>query len=119
MQGRNHEIWFNGPGAVEIRSSEIPCPGPGEVLIRTRATLISAGTELALLRGPVFSGSAWSDFARFPRRVGYSNVGEVFAVGVGVADSLKGALVASRGCHAAWVLRDAADIRLVPLAVSA
>jgi threonine dehydrogenase-like Zn-dependent dehydrogenase len=119
MQQGNYEVWFSGPGSVEIRSSGIPYPKPGEVLIRTHATLISAGTELALLREPAATGSAWSDFARFPRSVGYSNVGEVARLGAGVTESLEGALVASRGSHAAWVVRDATDIRLVPLGVSA
>jgi threonine dehydrogenase-like Zn-dependent dehydrogenase len=118
MRDCNHGIWFADLGKVEIRSGDIPSPGPGQALIRTRKTLISSGTEIALLHHPASAGSAWSDFARFPRPVGYSNVGDVVRVGAGVEPSLTGALVASRGSHAAWVVRDVTDLRLLPRGVS-
>src|SRR5437879_898797 len=103
MTPDNRAICFSGVGLIEIRRSEIPVPGPGQVLIRTLKTLISAGTELTLLHPPAHAGGAWSGFAQFPRPVGYSNVGQVVQIGAKASPRLKGALVASRGCHAAWV----------------
>src|SRR4051794_19810359 len=43
--------------------AEVPCPaaGPGEVLIRTRCTLISAGTERMLVE---FGKAGWLEKAR-------------------------------------------------------
>src|ERR1700732_5215894 len=48
-------------GVVEV--PDVPCPAPrrGEVLIRTRATLISSGTERMLLE---FGKANWIDKAR-------------------------------------------------------
>ncbi len=63
--------------------------------------------------------SAWAEFAKFPRMSGYSNVGEVADVGSAADRSWIGARAVSRGAHAAWVVRDIADLRRVPSEVSA
>ena len=56
---------------VEIQEYAVEEPGPGEVLIETVCTLISAGTELG-----------WRDIAGDRDYTpGYSNVGRVIAVG--------------------------------------
>jgi 2-desacetyl-2-hydroxyethyl bacteriochlorophyllide A dehydrogenase len=56
---------------VELREYPVEAPGPGEVLIKTERTLISAGTELG-----------WRDIAGDREYTpGYSNVGTVIAVG--------------------------------------
>jgi threonine dehydrogenase-like Zn-dependent dehydrogenase len=115
----NPAVWFAGVGRAEIRSGAIPSPGRGEALIRSLRTLISGGTELALLAGPPRAGGAWADFVRFPRTVGYSNVGEVVDVGAEVDRSWVGRRVASRGNHAAWIVRELADLRPVPHDVTA
>jgi len=113
----NPGVWLAGTGRVEIRPGEIPSPGAGQALIRTHKTLISAGTELAMLDGR--AGTAWAEFGKFPRMCGYSNVGEVVEVGSAADRARIGTRVASRGSHAAWVVRDIADLRRVPTTVSA
>jgi 2-desacetyl-2-hydroxyethyl bacteriochlorophyllide A dehydrogenase len=118
MPDRNPSVWFAAPGKVEVRWSEIPEPGSGEVLIRTRRTLISNGTELTLYDDRSRAGSAWSEFARFPRRVGYSNAGEVIEVGSGVDREWIGKRVACRGNHAGWIVTAATDLRPIPDSVS-
>jgi threonine dehydrogenase-like Zn-dependent dehydrogenase len=114
----NPGVWLAAAGRPEIRSGKIPAPGPGEVLIRSHKTLISAGTELAMLEGRPGSGSAWSEFAKYPRTCGYSNAGEVADVGADVDRAWIGTRVVSRGSHAAWVVREIADLRRVPPNVS-
>jgi 2-desacetyl-2-hydroxyethyl bacteriochlorophyllide A dehydrogenase len=88
-------VWFTGPGAVELRQSEVPEPRPGEVLVQAELSAISAGTELLVLRGlvppelepdlPTVEGSF-----SFPLKFGYACVGRVLAVGPGVSRTLDG-----------------------------
>ena len=77
-------FWITGREAGEIRSSRLPQPAAGEVLVRTLRTGISRGTESlvfhnrvpasqhALMRAPFMEG----DFP-FPVKYGYCNVGVV------------------------------------------
>src|SRR5262249_38406569 len=102
------------PRRVEVRESAIPAPDEGEVLIRSRRSLISGGTELAIFEHDPATGRAWSEFAHFPRRMGYSNAGVVADTGAGVPREWVGKRVVSRGCHAAWVTRPVGDLRVIP-----
>lgn len=79
----DRELWFVGPGEVEIRVGQ-PAPplGDGQVLVRGLYSGISQGTEMLLYRGEgpqdfdpsLFDGDTTS---LYPRRYGYSWVGEV------------------------------------------
>ena len=120
-------------GSGELMLAEVPCPEvrAGHVLIQTRKSLISAGTERMLLE---FGKANWIDRARQqpdkvkmvldkvkadgllptieavrskldePIPLGYCNVGEVIAVGDGVDGIDVGDRVASNGAHAELVL---------------
>ena len=66
---------------VEIRTIEMPPPGPGQVQIRTHVSTISAGTEGWALRD-LFT---WAP-TPFPCVPGYQRVGTIVAVGPDVAD---------------------------------
>ena len=41
-------VWFAAPRRAEVRSETVQAPGPSEVLVRSRVSLISAGTELVV-----------------------------------------------------------------------
>ena len=113
----------------EIEMAEVPCPqaAPGQLLIRTRASLVSRGTERMLLE---FGAAGWLGKARQqPERVrqvwesiqsegliptveavrakldrplplGYCNVGVVLDAGEGVAGWKPGDRAVSSGPHA-------------------
>ncbi len=116
----------------ETTLTEVPAPMPvgGQVLIRTRASLISAGTEKMLVEfgkaGLLAKAKAQPDkvkqvldkiktdgllptleavFNRLgePLPLGYCNVGEVVEVGPGVTEFQPGDRVASNGPHAEMV----------------
>jgi threonine dehydrogenase-like Zn-dependent dehydrogenase len=77
-------FWIAAPGRGEIRSEPLAPPGPGEVLIRTRYTGISRGTETLVFRGEVPVSEYERMRAPFqagefpaPVKYGYINVGEV------------------------------------------
>lgn len=77
-------FWVTGPGSGELRREPLPEPTADEVLVRTRWTGISRGTEGLVLRGEVpesehermrapFQAGAFP----FPVKYGYLNVGVV------------------------------------------
>jgi threonine dehydrogenase-like Zn-dependent dehydrogenase len=77
-------FWLREPGAGEIRTVPLPDPGPGEVLVRTRFSAISRGTETLVFRGEVPPGQYGTMRAPFqegdfpaPVKYGYLNVGVV------------------------------------------
>ena len=77
-------FWVTAPGHGEIRAHRLRPPGPGELLIRTRRSAISRGTESLVFRGEV-PQSEWRRMrcpfqeGEFPAPVkyGYSAVGIV------------------------------------------
>lgn len=103
---------------VECREVALAAPGTGEVLIESRCSAISAGTEAMIFNGAFpkdtpLDGSIESlkgGFA-YPFSYGYALVGEVSATGPGVEEGLIGktvfafhphqdrAVVPLSGCH--------------------
>jgi predicted dehydrogenase/threonine dehydrogenase-like Zn-dependent dehydrogenase len=131
----------------ETRLADIPCPrpGPGQLLIRTTRSLVSAGTERMLVD---FGRASLLDKARqqpdkvrqvldkvrtdgfgptfeavrakldTPMPLGYCNVGRVVEVGPGVDGWRVGERVASNGRHAEMVTVPVNLCAKIPEAVS-
>jgi threonine dehydrogenase-like Zn-dependent dehydrogenase len=77
-------FWVREPGVGEIRPATLPDPGPGDVLVRTRYSGISRGTETLVFRGGVPASQYAAMRAPFqegdfpgPVKYGYLNVGVV------------------------------------------
>jgi L-iditol 2-dehydrogenase len=118
MQARR--VVAYAPRTLEWEIIDLPdTPPPGKLLIATRATLISTGTELANWTGITADrkgmGPDWRDK---PLRLGYSLVGTVLAVGAGVQGWSPGTRVSGAGSHASAVVLDAARCVAVPDEVS-
>nr|WP_306214459.1 dehydrogenase [Actinoplanes sp. RD1] len=82
MQGE--AFWVAEPGRGELRTAEVPEPGPGEVLVRTLHSGVSRGTETLVFRGGVPASQHDVMRAPFqegdfpgPVKYGYLNVGVV------------------------------------------
>ncbi|MCY4019174.1 MAG: zinc-binding alcohol dehydrogenase [Chloroflexi bacterium] len=86
------------PGAIRLEPDELPAPAPDEVLLRTTKTLISPGTERAIMLN--LPGLA----VQYPKSVGYSHVGEIVQVGAQVRSLKIGDRVASKSRHASHAL---------------
>src|SRR5216683_2209340 len=65
-------------GKIRIESFELPRPGPRDILVRTRLTQVSAGTEVNAIRARR-SRAPLGEVADLP--LGYTSVGTVEAVG--------------------------------------
>jgi 2-desacetyl-2-hydroxyethyl bacteriochlorophyllide A dehydrogenase len=114
----NRAVVFTGPKEVIIQDEPMPVPGTDQVLVQTWRTLISTGTELTILSGEFPSDSAWWEYAKFPFRPGYNNVGVVVETGANVDSNLVGRTICSYAPHCAYHAFNPADSYLVPDGVS-
>lgn len=94
---KTHSLYFVAPGRVEIREQELPVLQAGQVLVRTRLSAISPGTEMLIYHG-IFPKTLPVDaclpgltgrFA-YPLRYGYAAVGEVSEIGPDVPPEWSG-----------------------------
>ncbi len=116
-----HTLYFTAPGQVEVRPETCPAPGPAQVLVRTRLSAISPGTEMLLYRGqfprdlpldaslPALRG----DF-RYPLAYGYACVGQVVEIGAETPDEWRGRRVFAFHPHASCFLARPADLLPLP-----
>lgn len=81
-------VLFAAPGEVVVQTEPIPHPQPGEVLVQTLVSAISAGTELLFLHGQVPADMevdsaipALHGVVRYPLHYGYACVGRVLEAG--------------------------------------
>ena len=116
---------FVGPRRVEIQNEEVSGPGPGRVLVRTRLSAISAGTELLVYRGEAPSEMAADESIAalrgglsFPLRYGYAAVGDVAQVGEGVGADLTGRRVFAFNPHESLFEAEPESLMEIPEGVS-
>jgi len=71
---------------AELQTETLAAPGPDEILVRTRYTAVSPGTEMALyMMTHVGFPDPNNKYAKYPHRGGYLNVGIVEAAGKNLA----------------------------------
>lgn len=104
MPQANPTVVFTAPRKVAIEERDCPTPRTGEVLVQTRRSLVSIGTELTILSGDFPPGSMWAEYAVFPFLPGYCNVGKVVEVGPGVEEGWIGRRVATNTPHSQFVV---------------
>src|SRR4051794_14493786 len=107
-------VVFPARDRVELEEVELPPGGANQVMLRTRWSLVSSGTELIVLRGRFESGTHWEGYGRLPFHPGYSAVGQILATGADVSDLAVGDMVAARVGHASHHVTDALGCARVP-----
>jgi len=122
---KRHNLVVSAPGRVELVREELPDLPEGGLLLRTRMTGLSAGTELAYVKGDHPGLSSHLDpelglfvpgdtTAGYPvRRLGYMEVAEVAATRT--AAFTVGELVAAPYGHATAHVADPVREHVVPL----
>ncbi|MCO6453189.1 MAG: zinc-binding alcohol dehydrogenase [Caldilineales bacterium] len=118
---KRQSLWFLAPGQVEIREESLPSPRPGQVLVRTLVSAISAGTEMLVYRGQTPGGmaadvsiAALSGSLDFPLKYGYACVGRVEDVAGGSQAGWDGRLVFAFNPHETRFWVDPADLLTLP-----
>ena len=95
------------PGHIELQEDQIDeTLKPGEALVQTEYSVVSAGTEGAGFTGLV-KQMPFGEAGQYPRSTGYGHLGQVLAVGDGVTACKKGDRVLSFSRHASVVKADA------------
>src|SRR5262245_61905746 len=108
-------LWITAPYTVELQEHDLPDrPGPGQALLETERTLVSAGTELAIVMGTHIGFTTGAAWPRYPMALGYTAVGRVSAVGDGVERVRVGQRVLAATPHASHALAQAATLEPVP-----
>ena len=118
-------VTFVAPRRVEVQHEELSGPGPGRVLVQTRVSAISAGTELLVYRGQAPSEMAADESIAalegsltFPLRFGYSAVGDVIETGKGADGHLRGRRVFAFNPHASLFEVEPEALMDIPKGVS-
>ena len=115
MQGQR--VVFTGTRQAAWEAFAVPDrPGPHEVLVRTRWSAVSAGTETAVYAG-THSGfrTPGAAYPRYPFYPGYSATGTVVAVGDAVRGLAPGQGVFLPGGHSSHLLWDTREPQFAPL----
>lgn len=114
-------VCFTGPRAVHVREEPAPTPGRGEVLVATRVSAISAGTELLAYRGLLPAGQpldatlpALAGDTSYPLRYGYAAVGRVCELGEAVDAAWLGRMVFAFHPHASAFSIAASELIALP-----
>lgn len=119
-------LFFSAPLRVDVREEEIPEPGPGQVVVETHLSGISAGSELLVYRGeapedmdvdrtiPALSGRRLA----FPLKYGYSAVGRVILLGPEVNESWLECLAFSFQPHQSHFVARTTDLFPLPEGVT-
>jgi 2-desacetyl-2-hydroxyethyl bacteriochlorophyllide A dehydrogenase len=120
--GGRSVLYFTDRRRVEVRDESLEPPGPGQALVRSELSALSAGTELLAFRGelprdlPVdetLAALAEGTF-RYPFRYGYASVGRVVAAGSDVAGEWIGRRVFAFQPHASAFVAPLDDLAPVP-----
>ena len=97
---RANALYHVAERRVECRELTLAAPGAGEVLIESRCSAISPGTETMIFSGafprgaPLDAGiESLTGRFEYPFRYGYALVGQVAAVGPGVSEEYRGTLL--------------------------
>jgi 2-desacetyl-2-hydroxyethyl bacteriochlorophyllide A dehydrogenase len=99
---RIEAITYTGVNQIEVREYALGEVGSSDIVVKTRYSMVSSGTELRVL------GGQYGAKDRYPLIPGYSSVGEVVQVGAEVAGFRVGDLVSCRnpnpvpGVNAMW-----------------
>lgn len=125
MTIRASQLWFTAPHCVDVKAITLPEPAPGQVLVKTVCSAVSAGTELLAFRGQLPRSieldstlASLQKAADYPLQYGYACTGEVQQLGEGVGADLLGCRVFSFQPHASHFLASPEQLMPIPDALS-
>lgn len=105
MQGQRWVV--PGERQTRLESFPVPDPGPRQLVLRTEASLVSAGTELAIYTG-IHQGltNPRTTWPKYPQAMGYMSVVRVEQVGVDAREYREGERLLTSTGHASHVVVD-------------
>ncbi len=119
-------VIFNKPYAVDIHIQPVPAIEKNKVLVKTKWSAISQGSEMLVYKGLVPAGwpidstiKCLSGSFQYPVKYGYTTVGDVVAVGSGVKDAWLGKSVFAFHPHASHFLAKTEELIALPPEIGA
>lgn len=113
-------LYFVAPNQIEVREEPCPSPNADQVLVETRLSAISPGTERLVYRGQIPEGMAvdatigsLAGSFSYPLKYGYAAVGQVLAAGRSVDTAWEGQWVFAFHPHESHFVAEPED--LIPL----
>ena len=98
----NTKVVFPGPRQVVVEEEQLRPPSATEIRVETQASMISTGTECAILVGRGWKLPGGREMPQYPASPGYSNAGMVVEIGKDVESFRVGDRVASSAGHARY-----------------
>ena len=97
---KRQSLVFKAPYEIDLTEEKLPPPAAGEVLVQTRFSAISHGTEMLIYRGLFPTGLDADDTIpglrhplQYPLKYGYAVVGEIIAADNGISRDMIGQIV--------------------------
>lgn len=122
---KRHFLIFTAPRQVEIRREPLPAGAPGQVLVQTLASAISAGTEMLIYRGQApadmaadASIPALGGKLDFPLKYGYACVGQVVETSDAALTPWRDRLVFAFHPHESYFWAEPAQLHPLPPSLS-
>jgi 2-desacetyl-2-hydroxyethyl bacteriochlorophyllide A dehydrogenase len=113
-----HAVWFSAPRTAVLRATTVRDPGPDQVMVRAKVSLISAGTEMLVYRGETSGRDPLPPNAEgtlgFPIKYGYQCVGVVERAGAATGLT-EGDRVFTRHPHQDLFTTNVIDTWVIPL----
>lgn len=111
-------IVFPSAMRVELLDEPLPELGAHDVLLRTRLSMVSAGTECICLKGEFDPGTNWGEYYKFPCHPGSSAVFTVERVGAEVTKVKPGDRVMRESSHRQFLVAQEDSLLVLPADVS-
>jgi 2-desacetyl-2-hydroxyethyl bacteriochlorophyllide A dehydrogenase len=115
------ELWFDGNRQLEWRQASLPSLTADSLLVKTKYSAISAGTELLVYRGELPTDisldptlAALQNASHYPLRYGYACVGTVIAVGNAVPNEFLGKHLFAFQPHADYFQTRIGEFQILP-----
>src|SRR6516162_7314243 len=112
------KILFLGPRQAILQEAKLPSLRPDSLLLRSRASLISTGTELTAFGHNFEPGTHWDSWVKYPFHPGYATVAQVEQIGKNIRGVKVGDRVVARVPHASHHVVKEAQITFVPDMIS-
>jgi 2-desacetyl-2-hydroxyethyl bacteriochlorophyllide A dehydrogenase len=119
-------LYFDAPRSIDLREVSVGDPAADEVVIETRVSAISAGTERLIYRGEAPQEMTVDETIEtldgdlsFPLRYGYAAVGDVATVGKDVPSEWRGTTVFGFNPHQTRFCADPESLVRLPDGMSA